>query len=86
MHGDWFYTTGYGIFGHEVKATKRSPSDDLTRWIITQSKGFTRKGIEKISRSARAYVYLVITSQFQARSNIVRNSAPEVDAQQVFNP
>ena len=22
MHGDWFYMTGYGIFGHEVKATK----------------------------------------------------------------
>ena len=27
------------------KATERSPSDDFTRWIITQSKGFTRKGI-----------------------------------------
>ena len=84
MHGDWFYTTGYGIFGHEVKATKRSPPDNLMRWIITQSKGFTRKGIEKISRSVRAYVYLVLTSQVQARSSIVGNSAPAVDAQQVF--
>ena len=84
MHGDWFYTTGYGIFGHEVKATKRSPPDNLTRWIITQSKGFTRKGTEKISRSVRAYVYLVLTSQVQARSSIVGNSAPAVDAQQVF--
>ena len=27
MYGDWFYTTGYGIFGHEIKATKRSPPD-----------------------------------------------------------
>ena len=53
MHGDWFYTGGYGIFGHEVRATKRSPPDNLTRWIITQSKGFTRKGIEKINRSLR---------------------------------
>ena len=84
MHGDWFYATGYGIFGHEVKATKRSPPDNLTRWIITQSKGFTRKGIEKISRSVRAYVYLVLTSQVQARSSIVGNSEPTVDAQQVF--
>ena len=25
MHGDWFYMTDYGIFGHEVKATERSP-------------------------------------------------------------
>ena len=29
MHGDWFCTTGYVIFGHELKATKRSPADNL---------------------------------------------------------
>ena len=32
----------------------------------------------------RAYVYLVLTSQAQARSSIVGNSRPAVDAQQVF--
>ena len=84
MHGDWFYTTDYAIFGNEVKATERSPPDNLTRWIITQSKGFTKKGIEQISRSVRAYVYLVLTSQAQERSSIVGNSAPAVDAQKVF--
>ena len=47
-------------------------------------KGSTRKGIEKISRSVRAYVYLVLTSQVRARSSIVGISADEVDAQQVF--
>ena len=52
MHGDWFYTTDYGNFGLEVKPIERSPPDDLTRWIITRSKGFTRKGIEQISRSS----------------------------------
>ena len=51
MHGDWFYTRDYAIFGHEVKATERSPPDNLTGWIITLLKGFTKKGIEKISRS-----------------------------------
>ena len=51
LYGDWFYTTYYGIFGHEVKAAERSPPDNFTRWIITRSKGFTRNGIEKISRS-----------------------------------
>ena len=30
------------------------------------------------------YVYLVLTSQVQARSSIMGNSAPVVDAQQVF--
>ena len=84
MHGDWFYTTDYAIFGHEVKATERSPPDNLTRWIITQSKGFTRKSIEQISRSVRAYVYLVLTSQVQARSSIVGNSTPAVDTQQAL--
>ena len=43
MHGDWFYTTDHAIFGHEVKATEISPPGNLTRWIITQSKGFTKK-------------------------------------------
>ena len=51
MHGDWFYMTDYTVFGHEVKATERYPPDNLTRWIITQSKGFTKNGTEKISRS-----------------------------------
>ena len=84
VYGDWFYTTDYAIFGHEVKATERYPPNNLTRWIIAQSKGFTKKGIEQTSRSVRAYVYLVLTSQVQARSSIVGNSAPAVDAQKVF--
>ena len=48
-------------------------------------KRFYKKDIEKISRSVRAYVYLVLTSQAQARSSIVGNSAHAVDAQKVFN-
>ena len=72
------------LFFHEVKATERSPPDYSTRWIITQSKGFAKKEFEKISRSVRAYVFLVLTSQAQASSSIVGNSAPVVDALQVF--
>ena len=72
MHGDWTITD-YAIFGHEVKATERYPPDYLTRWIITQSKGFTKKDVEKISGSVSAYVCLVLTSQVQARSSIVGN-------------
>ena len=40
MHGDWFYTTDYSIFGHEVKATENSPPENLTQWI---KKGFYKK-------------------------------------------
>ena len=68
-----------------VKATERSSPDNLGRWIIAQSKGgFTEKGIEQISRSVRAYVYLVLTSLVQARSSIAGNSAPAMDAQKMF--
>ena len=49
IHGDCFYTTKYGIFGDGRNATKRSTTDNLTRWVITQSKDFTRKSIENIS-------------------------------------
>ena len=51
---------------------------------MTQSKDFTRKGIEKINKSIRTYVYLVLTSQIQARSSMVGNSVPAVDAEQAF--
>ena len=43
-----------------------------------------KKGTEKKSRSVRAYVSLVLTSQVQARSTIVGNSAPTVNPQQAF--
>ena len=52
--------------------------------MIAQSKSFTRKGIEKISISVRAYFYLVLFSQVQARSSMMGNSASAVDPQQVF--
>ena len=43
MNGDWFYLTKYKVFSDGGKATKRSPSDNLTK-----------KGIGKKSRSVRA--------------------------------
>ena len=42
------------------KAAKRSPPDNLTRWAITQSRGYTRKAIGEITRSVRACIYLVL--------------------------
>ena len=78
MNGDWFYSTEYDVFGDGGKATKRSLSGNHARWIITLSKGFKRKDIGKISKSLKAYVCLVLTSQIQARSSIVGNSASVV--------
>ena len=47
MHGDWFYPKDYGIFGHEVKATERSPPDNLTRWTTTRSRGLTERELKR---------------------------------------
>ena len=47
MYEDWFYTTDYAIFGHEVNAIERSPPDNLTQWIITQPKAFTKKALTR---------------------------------------
>lgn len=56
MQGDWFYITKSGTFGDGSKASERSPPESLTQWSIKQSSGFTRKGIEKVSRSVKTYV------------------------------
>ena len=51
---------------------KVAPPKNLTRWILKTSKGFTRVGLTMISKSVRAYVYLLLTSQVQARLKIKR--------------
>ena len=84
LNGDSFYAEVYDSFDDGGKAVQMSPPDKLTRWIITHSKGFTRKSIGKVGRYVRAYVYLVLTSQVQVRSSIVGNSVSPVDAQQVL--
>ena len=84
MNGDSLYTTEYDLFGDGWKAAQRSPPDNLTLQIIAQSKGFTWKGIENVSRSVRAYVYFVLNSHVQARSSTLGNLASARNAQQVF--
>ena len=51
---------------------------------LHRQKVLQKKDIEKIRRSVRAYVYLVRSSQVPARSTVVGNSAPAMDAQRVL--
>ena len=51
---------------------------------LHRQKVLQKKDIEKIRRSVRAYVYLVHSSQVPARSTVVGNSAPAMDAQRVL--
>ena len=67
-----------------VKQTKVAPPKNLTRWILKTVKDFTRVGLNMISKSVRAYVYLLLTSQVQTRSKIVGKTANALDAQNIY--
>ena len=56
----------------------------MTQWIIEKSVGFTDVGLLRISESVRAYVYLILSSQASARSEIVGNTASALTAQSAF--
>ena len=56
----------------------------MTRWIIEKSEGFTDVGLYRISKSVRAYTYLIPSFQASARSSIVGNMASALTAQSAF--
>ena len=58
--------------------------DSMTRWIIEKSVGFTDVGLLRISESVRAYAYLILSSQTNARSSIVENTVSALTAQSAF--
>ena len=66
------------------KRTKVAPPKNLTRWILKTSKGFTRIGLTMIIKSVRAYVYLLLTSQVQARSKIVGKITNAFETQNIY--
>ena len=85
LFGDWYYTEERAVFCcNGGKRTKIAPPKNLTRWILKTSKGFTRIELSMISKSVRAYVYLLLTSQVQARSKIVGKAANALDAQNIY--
>ena len=56
----------------------------MTPWIIEKSQGFTDVGLLRISKSVRAYAYLILSSQASARSSTVENTASALTAQKAF--
>ena len=85
LFGDWYYAEEWAVFCCNVgKRTKVAPPKNLTRWILKTSKDLTRVGLTMISKSVRAYVYLLLTSQVQARSKIVGKTANALDAQNIY--
>ena len=80
MNDIWFYRTKHGAFGDGGKFTRYSTKKPY-RMDNYPSRGFTRNITENISRFVKAYVYLDLTSQIQARSTTVGNSASATDSQ-----
>ena len=58
--------------------------DSMTQWIIEKSVGFTDVGLYRISKSVRAYAYLILSSQASARSSIVGTTVSALTAQSAF--
>ena len=56
----------------------------MTRCILEKLVGFTDIGLLRISKSVRAYAYLILSSQASARSGIVGNTASALTAQSAF--
>ena len=56
----------------------------MTLWIIEKSQGFTDIGLLRISKSVRAYAFVILISQASARSSIVGNTASALTAQSAF--
>ena len=58
--------------------------NSFSRWIIEKSDGITKLGLQKLSKSVRDYMYLILTSQTSMRGPIVGHEARNLDAQRVF--
>ena len=58
--------------------------DSIMHWIIEKSQGLTNVGLLSISESARAYPYLILSSQASVRSRIVGNIGSALTAQKAF--
>ena len=58
--------------------------NSFSRWIIQNSSGLTKIGLQELSETVRDYVYLILTSQTSMRGPIVGHLAQNLDAQKVF--
>ena len=63
---------------------EHSPSDTWATFILTESNGFTRPGIERLNDSIRTYVWALLGAQAQTRSSAI-GTGTAFDAQKQFS-
>ena len=83
-HSGRLWENQYIFSTHQGGGMRYIDKDSWSRWIMSKSNGLTRVGMSKLSESARAYTYLLLSSQANARGNIIGNDAKAVDAQNIY--
>ena len=75
----------HGIFFHLMDAIrhKRDISTAWTTFILDKSDGFTQVGVTRLNDSIQTYVWAILGSQAQTRSNIL-SAGTRFDAQKQF--
>ena len=71
------YVPGITSFDHRarviLKSIEQKHSNAWTTFILDEGKGFTRAGVERLNDSIRTYVWCILSSQAQSRSNIIES-------------
>ena len=81
----WDYTNQYIFSTYQGSQLKVTDADSWSRWKMPKSQGLTRQGLEMLSESIRVYVYCLLTAQSSVRSNIIGNTSPNFEAQELFS-
>ena len=69
---DWGYKYNERRFIQDGKTGHYVMANAAMGWIQDHSRGLTQIGVQKLSESVRAYVFLTLSSQSSARSSIIR--------------
>jgi len=67
-----------------ITKIKQEYENGWAYFVMSESVGFTRQGIERLNDSIRTYVYCVLGAQAQIRSPIIGNAGTIYDAQKQF--
>ena len=74
---NWTYQCGVGWPDDYI-------GPDSMTWIVEKSVGFTDVGLYRISKSVRAYAYLILSSQASVGSSIIGNTVSALTGQSAF--
>lgn len=84
---DLGYVPGFTSFSHNSQVPllyiRQKHQNAFTTFILDISQGFTQSGVERLNESIRTYVWCLLGSQAQTRSNII-GEGTSFDSQKQF--